>query len=77
MNEVPLCFANGEKAHLKKILECGVIRLSPSQKCGGVDWCISFRVVNEVTKKDSFTLPLIEDCLDVLKRTEFISTLIM
>ena len=36
------------------------------KKDGSVCWCINFRALNKVTKKDAFPLPLIEDCLDSL-----------
>ena len=38
---------------------------------------LTFRVVNKVTKKDSYPLPLIEECLDALEGVEFMSTLDM
>lgn len=33
---------------------------------GGVRWCIDYRRVNDVTTKDIFPLPLVEECLDTL-----------
>ena len=37
--------------------------------------CIDFRRVNELTVKDSFPLPRIEDCLDALMGNTWFSTL--
>jgi len=47
------------------------------KKDGGVRWCIDFRKLNAVTKKDAFPLPLISDCLDSLAENKYISTLDM
>ncbi len=69
------------------MMECGVIQPSTSlwaslsilvhKKDGGVWWCIDFRAVNAVTKKDAFPLPLIEECLDTLQGIQFMSALDM
>ena len=40
-------------------------------------WCIDFRSLNSVTVKDVFPLPLIEECIDTLSGTNFLSTLDM
>ncbi len=87
MRCVSLGFAHEEDAHLQKMMECGVIQPSTSpwaspsvlvhKKDGGVQWCINFGAVNAVTKKDAFPLPLIEECLDTLQGTQFMSALDM
>ena len=87
MRRVPLGFADEEEVYLKKMLDSGVIQPSNSEwaspcvlirkKDGTVRWCIDFRALNEVTKKDAFPLPLIEECMDALEGVEFMSTLDM
>ena len=47
------------------------------KKCGGVRWCLDYRKLNLVCKKDAFPLPLISDCLDALADNVFMSTLDM
>ena len=86
MRRVPLGFADEEK-YLKKMLDSGVIIPSNSEwaspsvlirkKDGTVRWCIDFRAVNAITRKDAFPLPLIEECRDLLEGVEFMSTLDM
>ena len=76
MRRTPIGFAQEEEAHLKKMLEAGVIQPSTSDWCsvpvlvrkrdGGVRWCIDYRAVNAATVKDVFPLPLVEECLDTL-----------
>ena len=85
MRKVPKAFADEEESHLQKMLDCGVIEpsnsawASPSvlirKKDGSIRWCIDYREVNAVTKKDAYPLPLIEECLDALEGTQFMSTL--
>ena len=87
MRRVPLGFADEEEKYLKKMLDSGVIVPSNSEwaspsvlirkKDGTVRWCIDFRAVNAVTRKDAFPLPLIEECRDLLEGVEFMSTLDM
>ena len=47
------------------------------KKDGDIHWCIDFHAVNNVTKKDVYPLPLIEECLDVFSGTKYMSTLDM
>ena len=85
MRRTPLGFAEEEEAHLKKMLDCGVIQPSNSEwasppvlvrkKDGTVRWCIDYRALNNVTIKDAYPLPLISECLDTLSGTNFFSTL--
>ena len=44
---------------------------------GDIHWCIDFRAINAVTRKDAYPLPLIEQCLDSLAGVVFMSTLDM
>jgi hypothetical protein len=67
-----------EKA-VKEMLENGIIRESSSdwaspvimvkKKDGSMRFCVDFRKLNSVTKKDSYPLPLIEDLLNSIGRT--------
>ena len=85
MRRTPACFVNEEKAHLDKMLDAGVIQPSISEwaaapalvrkKCGGVRWCIDWRKLNEVTTKEQFPLPLIDECLDTLSGSKWFSKL--
>ena len=85
MHQTLLGFAEEEKKHMKKMLDCGVIQPSNSEwflpsvlvwkKDGDIHWCIDFHAVNNVTKKDAYPLLLIEECLDALSGPEYMSTL--
>jgi hypothetical protein len=70
---------------MKKMMDAGVIRPSKSpwaspvvivrKKDGSCRFCIDFRRVNEVTVKDAYPLPRVEDSLDVLQGSAYFSTL--
>ena len=85
MRRTPLGFENEEQQHLENMLAAGVIKPSTSawasapvlvrKKDGGIRWCVDVRAVNQVTRKDSYPLPLIESCIDALAGVEFVSTL--
>ena len=45
------------------------------KKNGEMRFCIDFRCVNRVTKKDSFPMPLVADTLDALSGTQYFTTL--
>ena len=85
MRRTPVCFAEEEEAHLQKMLKAGVIQESTSdwasapvlirKRDGSVRWCIDYRALNEVTVKDVFPLPLIDDCLDTLSGSIWFSKL--
>ena len=85
MRRTPACFVEEEEAHLKKMLDAGVIQPSTSdwaaapvlirKRDGSVRWCIDYRGLNSVTIKDVFPLPLIEDCMDSLAGKEWFSKL--
>ena len=87
MRRTPLGFESEEDKHLQSMLDNNIIRPSFSdwssppvlvrKKDGSVRWCIDFRKLNDVTVKDVFPLPLIEECLDTLAGSEFFSTLDM
>ena len=87
MRRTPLGFEHEEEKQLETMLRIGVIQPSVSEwssppvlvrkKDGGVRWCIDYRALNEVTRKDVFPLPLIEECIDTLSGTRYFSTLDM
>ena len=87
MRRTPKGFETEEKNHLHQLWAAGVIQPSSSpwaaspvlvrKKCGGVRWCLDYRKLNQVCKKDAFPLPLISDCLDALSGNVFMSTLDM
>ena len=45
------------------------------KKNGEMRFCIDFRRINKITKKDSFPMPLVADTLDALSGTQFFTTL--
>ena len=85
LRRTPLGFQNEEEKHIQSMLEKGVISPSSSdyasapvlirKRDGSVRYCIDYRELNSRTVKDTFPLPLIEDCLDSLSGAQFFSTL--
>ena len=85
MRRIPACFVNEEEQLLKKMLDAGVIQESKSdwasspvlirKRDGSVRWCIDYRALNDVTVKDTFLLPLIEQCLDTLAENAWFTKL--
>ncbi|XP_056157718.1 uncharacterized protein LOC130132152 [Lampris incognitus] len=83
----PLGFQQEKERHLKSMLEAGVITPSTSEwaspvvlvrkKDRGVRWCIDYRRLNDLTLKDAYPLPRIEECLDTLEGATVFSTLDM
>lgn len=71
--------------NLKQMLGSGVIRPSCSlwaapvvlvkKKTGGYRFCVDYRRLNEVTRKDAYPLPRIDDALDSLSHACWFSTL--
>jgi len=87
LRRTPLGFQDEEEAHLQKMLDHGIIQPSASEwaaapvivkkKDGKYRYCVDYRSLNLRTRKDSFPIPLIEECLDALAETMFFSTLDM
>lgn len=85
MRRTPIHFQKEEEAHLRKLLDQGIIRPSQSEwaaapvlvrkKDGGLRWCIDYRALNKVTIKDAFPLPNIEDCIELLAGSMYLSCL--
>ena len=76
MRRTPLGFEGEEKKTIDSMLDAGVIKPSRSEwasppvlvrkKDGSWRYCIDYRSVNNVTVKDAYPLPLIEECIDSL-----------
>ena len=87
MRRTPKQFQGEEEKHLKKMLDAGVIRESNSEwasapvlirkRDGSVRYCIDYRKLNNVTRKDAYPLPNIQECLDALSGNLFFSNLDM
>lgn len=85
MRRTPIHFAKEEKGEINKMLEAGVIQPSISdwasppilewKRDGSVRFCIDYRALNNVTVKDVFPLPLVEDCVDTLSGNQWFSKL--
>ena len=85
MRRTPAFFAGEEEAHLKKMLDAGVIQpyisewasaqLLIRKKDGQVRWFLDNRRLNNVTRRGVFPLPLIDDCLDTLSGNVWFSKL--
>ena len=83
MRRTPIGFEEEEKKHLD--MESKIIQLSISdwaappvlvrKKDGEVRWCIDYSALNNVTAKDAFPLPRIEECLDTLAKATYMNTL--
>jgi len=87
MRRTPLGFEKEEEKHIKELLEKNIIQPSSSEwaaapvlvrkRDGKLRYCIDYRKLNAVTKKDAFPLPRIETCLDTLQGTIYMSCLDM
>jgi len=72
------------KEQTEQMLAAGVIEPSNSEwasnvvlvkkRDGKMRYCIDYRGVNNLTKKDSFPLPRIDQCLDTLNGSQYFST---
>lgn len=82
---VPLQLQGEIEGCLKQMLEAEVIQPSCSpwaapivpvrKKDGGLRFCVDYRKLNEVTRKDAYPLPRIDDALDSLANASWFSTL--
>lgn len=82
---IPLAKRKVAAEMAKEMLERDIIEPSQSpwtspvvlvrKKDGSTRFCVDFRKLNDVTKKDSFPLPRIDDTLDAIGGTSWFSTL--
>ncbi len=82
---LPITKQDVEKAEVQKMLDRGVIEpcqsswASPvvlvTKKDGSTRFCVDYQKVNEVTRKDTYPLPWIDDTLDALRGSQYFSTL--
>ena len=82
---LPLSKKQVAEKEVKRMLDMDIIEpsISPwsspivlvNKKTGDVRFCIDFRKVNDVTKKDSFPLPRIDDSLNKLGGSSWFSTM--
>lgn len=82
---VPLHLQEEVSGHLKQMLANNIIQPSNSpwaapvvlvhKRDGGLRFCVDYRKLNDVTRKDAYPLPRIDDALDSLSKAWWFSTL--
>jgi hypothetical protein len=82
---IPIAKQKTETDEIKRMLDRGVIQPSASawaspvvlvtKKDGTTRFCIDYRKLNDVTRKDAYPLPRIDDTLDALAGLTYFSTL--
>ena len=85
VRRVPFAYTETIAKMVKEMEETGVIKPSSSpwaspvvlvpKKDGTVRFCIDYRKLNSITKKDVYPLPRIDDILDTLGGTKYFSSL--
>ncbi|UYV67971.1 hypothetical protein LAZ67_5002670 [Cordylochernes scorpioides] len=75
------------KSEVEKMMETKIIRPSSSpwaspvilvrKKDGSLKFCVDYRRLNKITKKDVYPLPRIDDALDTLSGSRYFSTMDM
>lgn len=83
VRRLPMARREIEREKVKKMLKKGVIEPSISpwssnivlvkKKDGSTRFCVDYRKLNEITKKDSYPLPRIDECLDALSGAVYFS----
>ena len=82
---LPITKQEIEKEEVQKMLDRGVIEpcqsswASPvvlvTKKDGTTRFCVDYRKLNDVTRKDAYPLPRIDDTLDALRGSQYFRTL--
>ena len=82
---LPITKQEIEKEEVQKMLDRGVIEpwqsswASPvvlvTKKDGTTRFCVDYRKLNDITRKDAYPLPWIDDTLDRLRGSKYFSTL--
>ena len=82
---LPLNKREEAEKQVKEMLENGIIEPSTSpwsspivlvkKKDNSTRFCVDYRALNSVTRKDSYPLPRIQDCLDALGGTHWFSSI--
>ena len=83
---IPMALKDEVKTHIDQMLKSGIIRESQSpwaspivlvkkKNGGGTRFCIDYRKLNSVTKKDAYPLPRMEDALEALSGSKYFSSL--
>ena len=73
IKQTPLAKRNEVKEVIDEMKSSSVV-LVKKIDCN-TTFCIDYRKLNTVTKKDNYPLPIIDDLLDTLTRTKWFSTL--
>ena len=81
----PKAFEHEEEQAIREQLAAGVLRESKSpwaspvvfvrKKDGSARPCVDYRKLNDVTRKDAYPLPRIDDCLDSMSGANLFSTI--
>ena len=82
---IPLHKKEAAREEVERMLKAGIIEPSSSawsspivlvtKKDGSIRYCIDYRKLNEVSRKDSYPLPRIDDSLDALRGSKWFSCL--
>ncbi|GBL93118.1 Retrovirus-related Pol polyprotein from transposon 297 [Araneus ventricosus] len=82
---LPLARKEGAEHLVKEMVDNGIIEGSSGpwaspivlvkKKDGSTRFCVDYRKLNEITKKDSYPLPRIDDTLDALNGSQWVTTL--
>ena len=82
---LPWDFKQRRRDTSRRLLRAGIMEPSQSEwaspvvlvqkKDGGVRWCIDYQPLNDVTEKDAYPLPKIDECPDTLSGSSLFSTL--
>ena len=85
LRRIPVHMKEEVDSHIDDMLECDVIEPSVSpwsagvflvkKKDGTTRFCVDYRKLNELTLKDAYPLPRIDDSLDHLSGAQWFSTL--